>query len=62
VYPYLLAGILLVCGGPSAAAYCLAVAFNILVHAFTCVLLYRTAGEVFGPRVGVCCAYALAGI
>lgn len=62
MYPYLLAGILLVCGGPSAAAYCLAVAFNILVHAFTCVLLYRTAGEVFGPRVGVCCAYALAGI
>lgn len=61
VYPYLLAGIFLVCGGPTAAAYCVAVAFNIVVHAFTCVLLYRTAGEVFGARVGVYSAYALAG-
>ena len=61
VYPYLLAGIFLVCGGPTAAAYCVAVAFNIVVHAFTCVLLYRTAGEVFGPRVGLYSAYALAG-
>jgi hypothetical protein len=61
VYPYLLAGIFLVCGGPGAAAYSVAVALNILVHAFTCVLLYRTAGEVFGARVGTYSAYALAG-
>jgi len=61
VYPYLLAGMFLLCGGPTAAAYCVAVAFNIVVHAFTCVLLYRTAGEVFGPRVGTYSAYALAG-
>jgi len=60
VYPYLLAGIFLLCGGPTATSYCVAVAVNIIVHAFTCVLLYRTAGEAFGPRVGIYSACALA--
>jgi hypothetical protein len=60
VYPYLLAGIFLLCGGLTAASYYVAVGVNIIVHAFTCVLLYRTAGEVFGQRVGIYSACALA--
>jgi Dolichyl-phosphate-mannose-protein mannosyltransferase len=60
VYPYLLAGIFLLFGVFSAISYWMAVGINIIVHAWTCVILYRTAGEVFGTRVGCYSACALA--
>ena len=60
LYPYLLAGIFCVFGAFTAASYWVAVVLNIIVHAFTCVVLYRGAGETFGPRVGLHAAMALA--
>ncbi len=44
----------------TATSYWVATAVNIVVHALTCILLYRTAGEVFGPRIGCHSACALA--
>src|SRR5271155_3459350 len=40
IYPYLLAGIFRVFGVFTVASYWVAVAMNIIVHAFTCVVLY----------------------
>lgn len=60
VYPYLLAGIFFVFGVFTAASYWVAVAVNIIVHAFTCVVLYWVAGETFGRRMGLFAAMALA--
>ncbi len=42
------------------ASYWAAVAFNLIVHAFTCVILYWAAGETFGRRSGWYAAMALA--
>ena len=52
VYPYLLAGIFRLFGTFSVASYWVAIAFNILVHALTCVVLYWAATDAFGPAVG----------
>src|SRR5271157_4231023 len=52
VYPYLLASIFRVFGVFTLASYRVATAFNIIVFAITCVLLYKAAGQVFGQRVG----------
>ena len=60
VYPYLLAGIFRVFGVFTAASYWVAVAMNIIVHSFTCVVLYWVAGETFGRRRGLYAAMALA--
>ena len=60
VYPYILACIFLVLGVFTATSYWVAVTVNIVVHALTCILLYRVAGEVFGSRVGWYSACALA--
>ena len=60
VYPYLLAGIFRVFGVFTAASYWVAVAVNIIVHSFTCVVLYWVAGETFGHRRGLYAAMALA--
>lgn len=59
-YPYLLAGIFRVFGVFSLASFRAAMAFNILVHAISCVLLYKVAGQVFGQRVGFYSACTLA--
>ena len=59
VYPYLLAGIFRVFGVFTESSYWVAVSVNIVMHALTCLLLYRVAGEVFGPRVGWYSACAL---
>lgn len=60
MYPYLLAAIFRVFGVFTATSHWVAVAVNIVVHALTCILLYRAAGKVFGPRVGWYSACALA--
>lgn len=60
VYPYLLAAIFLLCGGPGAVAYWVAIGVNIAAHAVACVLLYRIAGEIFDIRIGFYSALALA--
>jgi hypothetical protein len=60
IYPYLLAGIFRVFGVFTATSYWVGIVVNIVVHALTCILLYRAAGEVFGPRVGWYSACALA--
>ena len=60
VYPYLLAGIFHVFGVYTVASYWAAVSVNIIVHAFSCVVLYLVAGETFGRRTGWYAANALA--
>jgi hypothetical protein len=60
VYPYVLAGIFRVFGEFTTASYWLAVAINIIVHAFTCVVLYWAAAGTFGRRTGWYAAMALA--
>jgi hypothetical protein len=60
VYPYLLAGIFRTFGVFSITSFWVAVVINIIVHAFTCLLLNYTAGQVFGARVGFRSALALA--
>jgi len=60
VYPYLLAGIFRVFGVFTVTSAWVAVAVNIIVHAFTCVVLYWAARETFGLRSGVYAAIALA--
>jgi len=60
IYPYLLAGIFRVFGVFTVASYWAAVAFNLIVHGFACVLLYCAAGEAFGRLAGWCAAIALA--
>jgi 4-amino-4-deoxy-L-arabinose transferase-like glycosyltransferase len=60
IYPYLLAGIFRVFGIFTAASYWAAVAFNIIVHGFTCIVLYWAVGEAFGRRTGLYAALALA--
>lgn len=60
IYPYLLAGIFQVFGVFTLTSYWVSVGLNILVHALTCVVLYRAAGEVFSPRVGWYSAFSLA--
>jgi len=60
IYPYLLAGIFRVFGVFTVASYWVAVAMNIIVHAFTCVVLYWVTREIFGHRVGLYAAMALA--
>ena len=60
VYPYLLAGIFRVFGEFTRTSYWVANGLNIVVHALTCVVLYRAAGEAFGPRAGWYAANALA--
>lgn len=60
VYPYLLAGIFRVFGVHTLASYHAATAFNIVVFAISCMLLYEVAGGVFGQRVGLYSACALA--
>jgi hypothetical protein len=56
----LLAVIFLLFGVNTGTSYWVAVGLNVIVHAFTCITLYRAAGEVFGPRVGYYSACALA--
>ncbi len=60
VYPFLLAGIFRLFGVFSLASYWVATAVNIIVHAFTCVVLYWAAGESFDRRTGWYSAMALA--
>ena len=60
VYPYLLAGIFLIFGAFTLASYYVVIGINIIIHALTCIILDRTAGEVFGARIGSYSAYALA--
>lgn len=62
VYPYLLAADFRLFGVFTATSYWIAVTFNIVVHALTCVLLYWTAGEVFGRRIGWYSALSLASL
>ena len=59
-YAYLLAGIFRVFGLFTVASYWVAVAANVLVHAFSCVVLYWVAEETFGRRVGLYAGMALA--
>jgi len=60
VYAYLLAGIFRVFGVFTVASYWVAVALNVVVHAFSCVVLYWAAGETYGRRTGLYAAMALA--
>jgi hypothetical protein len=60
IYPYLLAGIFRIFGVFTVSSYRVAIGFNIVLHASTCILLYRAAGEVFSTRVGWYAACALA--
>lgn len=60
MFPYLLAGIFRVFGVNTLSSYIAAIAFNILVHAITCLLLYKAAGAVFGRTIGFYSACALA--
>jgi len=60
VYPYVLALIFRLFGVFTLASYRVAIGFNILVHALTCVLLYRAAAQAFGERVGYISGYGLA--
>jgi hypothetical protein len=60
IFPYLLAIIFRVFGVFTVASFRAATAFNIVVHAATCLLLYEVAGQVLGRRVGLYSAYALA--
>jgi Dolichyl-phosphate-mannose-protein mannosyltransferase len=62
LYPYLLAGIFRVFGVHTLASYRVATAFNIVVFAISCLLLYKVAGQVFGERVGFYSACALASL
>jgi hypothetical protein len=55
-----LAGVFRVFGVFTATSYWVGIAVNIVVHALTCIMLYRVAEEVFGPRVGWYSACALA--
>jgi hypothetical protein len=60
VYPYLLAGIFRLFGVFTETSYWVAAALNVIVHACSCVILYRAAGETFGRRAGWFAAMALA--
>jgi Dolichyl-phosphate-mannose-protein mannosyltransferase len=60
VYPYVLAGIFRLFGVFTVVSYWAAVAFNIIIHGFTCMVLYWAAGEAFGRRTGLYAAMALA--
>jgi hypothetical protein len=60
VFPYLLGGIFRVFGVFTVASFRAVTAFNIIVNAITCLLLYKCAGQVFGHRVGSYSACALA--
>jgi 4-amino-4-deoxy-L-arabinose transferase-like glycosyltransferase len=60
VYPYLLAGLFRVFGVFTPASYWVAVALNIVVHAFSCVVLYWAAVRTFGLRTGRYAGMALA--
>lgn len=60
LYTYLLAGIFRVFGVFTVASYWVAVAANVIVHAFSCTLLYWVAGETFGRRTGLYAGIALA--
>jgi len=60
VYPYLLAAIFYFFGVFTTASFWVVVAFNIVVHALTCFLLYRAAADSFGERAGYYSACALA--
>ncbi|MGB7135250.1 MAG: glycosyltransferase family 39 protein, partial [Acidobacteriaceae bacterium] len=62
LYPYLLAGIFKVFGIFSPASYVVAATLNIVVHAITCILLWKVAGEVFGSRAGLYAGCALASL
>jgi 4-amino-4-deoxy-L-arabinose transferase-like glycosyltransferase len=59
-YPFFLAGIFRLFGIFSLTSYWVATAVNIVVHAFTCVVLYWAAGESLGRRTGWYAAMALA--
>lgn len=60
VFPYLLAVIFRLFGVYTVASFRAATAFNIVIHAITCLLLYKVAGQVFGQRAGFVSACALA--
>lgn len=60
VYPYLLAAIYRVFGVFAATSHWVAIAVNIVVHALTCILLYRIASQAFSLRIGWYSACALA--
>jgi len=60
IYPYLLAGIFRVFGVFTVASYWVAVAVNLIVHGFSCVVLYWVTRETFGRRTGWYAAMALA--
>lgn len=59
-YPYVLAGIFRIFGVFTLASYRTAIGFNVIVHAISCVLLYKVAGRVFGHLVGCFSGYAFA--
>jgi 4-amino-4-deoxy-L-arabinose transferase-like glycosyltransferase len=62
VYPLLLAGIFRVFGLFTAASYWAAVSVNVIVHGFSCVVLYWITREAFGRRTGWYAAMGLASI
>jgi hypothetical protein len=55
-----LAGIFRIFGVFTLTSYRTAIGFNVIVHAISCLILYKVAGRVFGRLVGCCSAYALA--
>lgn len=60
VSPYALAGIFKIFGVLNAASHRVAVGLNILLHAISCVLLYRICYEIFGNREALLAALGLA--
>ena len=60
LFPYILATIFRIFGVSTVASFRAVTAFNIVVNAITCLLLYKCAGQVFGHPVGLYSASALA--